>query len=739
MSFTALLFGKKNIAVALFVLAAIAFSIYPAHANTTRPPLVNPITGQAPVRTYVVTKTSDTGDNTKPGNGTLRRAIVDANASPGFDAIVFDIPGSGVQTIKIVNYLTELKDNDGVMIDGTQSDDQIELDGSGTHGVHGLYVTSNNNVIKGLTVNGVNDGAGIWIGNASNNVLIGNRVGTNPAGTGSKPNLAGILLSNADRNTIGGTDGVSPGGACTGDCNLVSGNKLHGIVLDKSNYNRIVGNFVGLNARGNGSLVNAQDGILVGDGHHNTIGGSTPQERNVVSGNQIVGIELGLANAHHNVVQGNYIGTNSAGNAAVTGNGAGVLIITAARDNEIDGNLISGNSKFGVLVFNQAKGNEIKNNRIGMAADSDANIGNGKQGIEVQTSGNLIHNNRVAYSHNDGIRIKAGSNNLVSQNSTFENATFGINLGADAFTPNDNGDGDGGPNGNQNFPIISSAEFGGTTLTIKGTLNSRPNGTYTIELFQNPACDNTFGNAVGESKTYLTSVQVTTDGSGNTNFTAQVPNGPSDGVITGTATDSANNTSELSYCRSITANSKPGKPQLVAPDNGGSTSNPPTLIWNAATNADHYQVLVRRDNPKGTIVHKNKAVQETLYVLPVLEPGATYVWRIKACNASNQCSKSGWFSFTIPASLQQLSPINGQNANNPPTLVWAAPAIPDHYQVIIRRDNNKGPKVHHNKSVTADRYVPPPLPAGTVFVWRVKACDANNKCTNSSWAPFQIS
>jgi hypothetical protein len=232
---------------------------------------------------------------------------------------------------------------------------------------------------------------------------------------------------------------------------------------------------------------------------------------------------------------------------------------------------------------------------------------------------------------------------------------------------------------------------------------------------------------------------VTTDAGGNANFTAQVPNGPSSGVITGTATDNAGNTSELSYCRTVTANSKPAKPQLVAPQNGGSTSNPPTLIWNAVSNADHYQVFIRRDTPKGVMAHKNKAVRGTEYTPPPLEPGVTYVWRIKACNASNQCSKSGWFSFTIPASLQQLSPINGQNVNNPPTLVWAAPKIPDHYQVIIRRDGPKGQKVHQNKSVKDDLYVPPPLPNGSVYVWRVKACDVNNKCTGSGWSPFEIS
>ena len=43
--------------------------------------------------TFTVTNTDDTGP------GSLRQAILDANAAPGLDTIAFNIPGAGVHTI----------------------------------------------------------------------------------------------------------------------------------------------------------------------------------------------------------------------------------------------------------------------------------------------------------------------------------------------------------------------------------------------------------------------------------------------------------------------------------------------------------------------------------------------------------------------------------------------------------------------------------------------------------------
>lgn len=630
----------------------LAFSLSGAQASNAKPALVHPLTGQVPNKTFVVTKTTDSGDNTNAAVGTLRRAMVDANNSSGFDAIVFDITGSGVKTITIKNYFPDLTDDAGVMIDGTQSDDRIELDGSGVVNHYGISIVSNNNVIKGLIINGVKEGgAGIGILNGSSgNVIIGNYIGTNAAGTASKSNHSGVFISNnSNGNYVGGTNGVTPGGPCTGDCNVLSGNRFHGVVVDHSSNNVIKGNFIGTNANGTGAVPNADDGILLAYSNGNQVGGTTPQERNVISGNINPNIEIGGDASHHNKIQGNYIGTNSAGTGVIASGDSGVLVDIDAHDNLIDGNVISGHGKFGVLVFKGAVKTTITNNRIGIAANSDANLGNKTKGIEVQTNNNYIASNRVGNNRSDGIRVKSGVNNAMRFNEVFNNETFGLNLGTDAFTPNDNGDGDGGANYLQNFPTLNSANLDGASVTISGSLNSRPNTRYDMDYFWNPACDVAFGKNVGEGKVYLGSATATTNSSGNLSFNVSFGNVPGSGVITSTATDSSNNTSEMSYCVS-TSNGPaiPPAPQLLTPSNGESVgSNPPWLDWSDSNGATSYRLLIRQDAKKGAKVYVNNDLTVSEATPPALATGHTYYWSVKACNTAG-CKKSPVYTFSIP-------------------------------------------------------------------------------------------
>lgn len=643
---------KKTLTILFGVVAALAMMLTSANAGKEKPQLLHPVTGQAPVHTYVVTKTSDWVDNATAPQGTFRRALYDANKSPGLDAITFNFPGSGVTTITLKIYLPDISDDAGVIIDGTQGDDRIEIDGSLTVGHHGLRIVSDNNVIKGLTINGIKTAAAISIEGGNNNVISGNFLGTNPAGNAKKPNHSGILLNNAHRNTIGGTNGVSPGGRCTGDCNLLSGNDFNGVVLDAgSTENRVIGNFIGVNANGTASIQNSEDGVLIAKSSYNVIGGPTAAERNIISGNRVSGVEMGLEAAHHNLVQGNWIGTNSAGNAVVSVSGTGVDLMTYAHDNVIDGNVISGHKDFGIFVFLDATRTEIKNNRIGISPFGDSSFGNQVRAIELQSDDNFIHNNRIGHNVKGGIRVKSGQGNRFSQNEIFENGTLGINLGTDAFSPNDNGDGDGGANGLQNFPTIGSALFNGGSLNISGNLNSRPNARFTVELFYSPQCGNGFGNPVGEGKLYLGAVAVTTDGAGNGGFSLPVGQSLSAGVVTGTATDSSGNTSEFSYCKQISVGSAgPGKPILLQPANNGNTpQNPAVLTWSPAQNATYYKVYIRTGPYTGPLFYKDLNVTTNFLRTPLLQSGVSYSWRVKACNATApKCAKSGWFSFHVP-------------------------------------------------------------------------------------------
>ena len=92
------------------------------------------------------------------------------------------------------------------------------------------------------------------------------------------------------------------------------------------------------------------------------------------------------------------------------------------------------------------------------------------------------------------------------------NGGLGINLHDNGPTANDPGDADVGSNNLQNFPLISSARTSRKGTFIRGTLNSRPGPSYTIQLFSNPS-----GN---EGKVFRAKKSVTdNDGDGVISFT----------------------------------------------------------------------------------------------------------------------------------------------------------------------------------------------------------------------------
>jgi len=110
-------------------------------------------------------------------------------------------------------------------------------------------------------------------------------------------------------------------------------------------------------------------------------------------------------------------------------------------------------------------------------------------------------------------------------------------------TANDDGDGDSGPNNLQNFPVLTSATIGSTT--IEGTLNSTPDTEFRLEFFANSTCD---PSGHGEGERFLGSTTVMTDGDGDASFSVTFPETVPGEFITATATDPDNNTSEFSQC-----------------------------------------------------------------------------------------------------------------------------------------------------------------------------------------------
>jgi hypothetical protein len=523
---------------------------------------------------FTVTNTNDSGA------GSLRQAIADANGMGG-GTINFNVPGGGVQTISPLSALPTIIQP--VVIDGyTQPGSSantnpptepinavilIELSGTMAGNVAGLTINADSCTVRGLVINSFqHDGIDVC---TNFNTIEGNFIGTNPAGTAALPNgsagnggvildFCGTIVSN---NTIGG---ITPDAR-----NLISGNIGAGVSM-AGTFNGVQGNFIGTDITGTLPLGNSGVGV-VNDGVANSIGGETEALRNVIAANNR-GIALGTAALSR--VQGNFIGTDRTGTVSLPNPNEGVSV-NAGAGNVVGGlttapgippgNLISGNGGVGVSIFaSDASGTLIQGNIIGADITGTQPLGN-DQGIFIgghdTTVGGTIPSARniVAFNgsqcsvNNAGIVVGGDSaiRNAVLGNLIFSNGGLGIDLtiafdGNCGVTANDNCDVDNGPNNLQNYPVITSVFSGGGSTTILGSLNSAQSTTFRVEFFDNPQCDS-LGN--GEGQTLIGEIDIRTDANCNATINVTLPVTLQSGhVVTATATDPANNTSEFSQC-----------------------------------------------------------------------------------------------------------------------------------------------------------------------------------------------
>ena len=356
---------------------------------------------------------------------------------------------------------------------------------SGTSGntLGGLTALARN-VISGNTTYGVDLTTA-----SSANVVLGNYVGTDITGDASLSNYMGILVQGID-NTIGGT-GSGAGNVISG--NDETGSFFAGTQLAVGNAfdfdttgNLVEGNLIGLGANGQVIAGSTNGGVyLAAFSSGNTVGGTTPAARNVISGNQ-VGVYL--VSDSGNVVEGNFIGTDTTGTVAI-GNGTigeneglGGIVVQANSGDTIGGtasgagNVISGNQNAGVYVFDSSSGDVFEGNLIGTNAAGTAavpNIGNGVEisgdeggsfdftiGGATAGAGNLISGNT-----GDGVDF-VGSNVVVQGN------LIGADKSGTVAIPNFRGiDIEGGSSG---------ITIGGTTAVARNVVSG--NSAYGVEL-----------------------------------------------------------------------------------------------------------------------------------------------------------------------------------------------------------------------------------------------------------------
>lgn len=580
----------------------------------------------AKAATFKVTTTADSGA------GSLRQAIIDANATAGADVIDFNIAPAGEKTITLANLsgalpaITEPVTIDGTTQPGFSSKAVIELNGASVlTAVDGLRITTSNCVVRGLVINRFRSD-GIEINGGGNNVVEGCIIGLNLAGTTDSGNtFNGILISNSSSNRIGG--------ATVAARNIISGNDDSGVRIDGagSTGNVVAGNFLGLDINGTTSRGNTDHGVHINGAVNTNIGGSTDAERNIISGNGQVGVLIEGAGAAGNVVSRNYIGADVTGTLDL-GNSVDGIRINLVGNNTIGGvaggNLISGNNNDGIEITGAtAAENRIFGNTIGLNA-AGAALANSQHGIHINAnaSGNYIGAeapggpNTIAFNSQDGVYVASGTNNTIRANSTYSNGGLGIDLDPNSGTANDVGDVDVGANNRQNFPVVTSAAVSATETTITGTLNSAANATFTVDFYSVVTPDA----SGGEGQQHLGSTIVTTDAAGNVSFTSTTGVAAIGRYVTATATDDFGNTSEFSPNANV-ASTVAGATFTVTTtaDSGAGSLRQAILDANASAGVSTIAFNIPGDGPH-TITNLTSlpAVTNTVVIDGYTQPGA---------------------------------------------------------------------------------------------------------------------
>ncbi|HEY7574539.1 MAG TPA: right-handed parallel beta-helix repeat-containing protein [Thermoanaerobaculia bacterium] len=485
----------------------------------------------APAATFTVTNQGPSGA------GSLAQAVLDANAAPGLDTIAFNI--SGPAPYLISPSVTVPAITGPVVIDGTTQPGYVSTPLILLQGVHvltsvGLSLQASDSTIRGLSIS--RWGVGIQI-LSNRNVIRDCYIGTDETGEDAdldkgNDNLVGIQVDNGAL----GTQVLD---------NLISANGT-GIRLLASSVTLITGNTIGSNAAGTHVLGNAV-GIALAGAAQVSIGDGTPGGRNVVSGNgfgiQITGASSGAR------IRGNFIGPNAAGTGPLIRSLPGPPPFMDTAGNFLDG-----------IDVNVPAGNAVLIGGAGNApAAADANL--------------------IAYNRRDGVRVEQGTSVSIRGNSIHSNApappstaaALGINLGTNAVTANDAGDGDAGPNGLQNFPILATAGSASGATVITGALNSLPGAAYRVDFYANDACDPS-GN--GEGQRYLGATSVATDAGGDAAIAVSLAASTTPGEqVTATATDAGGNTSESSPCIVVTTGPAVAPVALIVDDAAGAASN----------------------------------------------------------------------------------------------------------------------------------------------------------------------
>lgn len=326
----------------------------------------------------VVTNTLDSGA------GSLRAAMLTANSNGQPDTITFQPPT--VYNLTLVNSLPVVTEG-SLTVDGTGT--TVSINGASKEAFFFNAVTGC--AVKNLSIAGaqyavrVSGGSGHTFENLQ---LSNNNWAVNMDSTSSNLLRGSTITSNTNAVVLRASSNNTIGGSTPSAANRISGHASQaGILIEQittpavitSSNNIIIGNRIGLNAAGNAAQANLY-GIHITSGPGTRIGGTATGEGNYISGNTY-GIRIRGVNTQNVLVQGNFIGTAD------------------------DGTTVVPNSFYGISIESSASRATIGGSS---AAHSNVIKGNGLSGIFITSAASI--------------------RNRIERNSIFQNTSAGITL-----------------------------------------------------------------------------------------------------------------------------------------------------------------------------------------------------------------------------------------------------------------------------------------------------------------------
>ena len=308
------------------------------------------------------------------------------------------------------------------------------------------------------------------LGLGDNDIVAGNKIGTDVTGTKAIPNATGMVVSGAGNRIGTNADGVSD----EFERNIIAGNLYDGMSFGYGGaWNVVAGNYIGLDV--NGDPLGNGGGITLGNAHDNLIGTNADGvrddvERNVVSANRSHGIWIVGAGADvvttGNVIAGNYIGTGIDGLTNLGNASHGIVASHGSQGAVIGGaspsarNIVSGNAGNGIQIADSTD-HQVLGNYIGVDRSGQTAIPNEQGGVQVfsyyyagaagqLTTGNLIggtapgEGNVISGNQEYGVTIvgEFATSNLVQGNFIGTDATgkraIGNNIGLSIQDASDN-------------------------------------------------------------------------------------------------------------------------------------------------------------------------------------------------------------------------------------------------------------------------------------------------------------